>query len=207
MANCDKFVSLYTEYLDGKLSPEIKSEFDQHIHTCQECAESLKHMRALKSQLRGLTPIKTSDAFHIVLRSRIRQELEKETIPEKIINFFRIYRWPSFATGVAVLILITLFSYSTIFQPQINNQITSQPIKTLEPSVKTPTHVVTPSPGVFLVVEQAEKEKIFKRGEMIDSETLQQYRQNLNVYFDSTRVFQPKPVGVYFTAPSTSAAF
>lgn len=206
MPNCDKFVFLYTNYLDGRLPVKLKSEFDQHIHSCQECAQSLRRMRALKGHLHGLAPVKTSDAFHIILRSRIRQELEKETIPGKIINYFRIYRWPAFATSFAVIILITFFSYSTVFQPELNNQITSQSSKNIESESSVPTHVVTPSPGVFLVVEQAEKERLFNKREQLDSRTFERNRKN-RTYYDSTRVYQPKPVGVYLTEPTTSAAF
>jgi hypothetical protein len=207
MANCDKFVSQYTEYLDGRLSTQIKSDFDQHIHTCQECAESIRNMRALKSHLKGLTQVKTSDTFHVVLRSRIRQELSKESIPEKIINSFRIYKLPRYVIGFAALILIVFFSYNTLLQPEMGDDSFLSTQLSEETSSYPRSEIITPTLPVYIIEERTEKEKVLSSNENINSKSLQENRESRSFYIDTTKVHQPKPVGVYITVPSTSVAF
>lgn len=199
MTNCDKFVPLYTEYLDGTLSESSRSEFDQHLQKCSECAATLQHMKSLTAQLRQLSPVRTSNAFHIILRSRIRQELEKETVVERIVNLFRVYRWPAFATGIAALLLI-FFSYRTLFQtetiPEPNQPLAVQKEQPARFSPKLPGHP-QPVEDVYFVIDKFQIEDLLPPGEEINSENLGRSREPGSSLFDSLQQEGQIPVQAF----------
>ena len=109
-------------------------------------------------------------------------------------------------TGFAALILIVLFSYNTLLQPEMGDDsfLSSQ---VSEETFSYPTsEIVTPT-GVYIIEERAEKGKVLLGANNIDSKTLKEYNDTRSVYIDSSGVNQPKPVGVYISVPSTSVAF
>jgi anti-sigma factor RsiW len=34
---CKEFLQELTDYLDGKITPSLKAELDEHLHWCHEC--------------------------------------------------------------------------------------------------------------------------------------------------------------------------
>ena len=75
MINCDKFVSLITDYLDGTLGEQEKAEFNEHLLACKNCAPVFQRIKILRQHLKKLPSLKTSSTFEVVLRSRLRREL------------------------------------------------------------------------------------------------------------------------------------
>lgn len=43
--NCQEFVELVTDYLEGKLSPIDKARFDAHLDYCDACVFYVEQMR------------------------------------------------------------------------------------------------------------------------------------------------------------------
>jgi anti-sigma factor RsiW len=75
--SCAEVVELVTDYLEGRLSPEERRRFDEHVSGCDGCVAYLEQMRATiatAGQLRG---------------SDVPSELE-----ERLLESFRDWRSP-----------------------------------------------------------------------------------------------------------------
>jgi len=108
MLSCDKFASLITDYLDGHLSPEKRVTFEEHLFACRNCSLTFQRVKILKARLRQLTPVQTSPAFEIVLRSRLRRELDSLTFWDRILEYFPWGgRIPAFAFSLLLLFLLS----------------------------------------------------------------------------------------------------
>lgn len=44
--SCQELVELVTDYLEGALSPEDASRFEEHVRTCEGCERYLEQVRA-----------------------------------------------------------------------------------------------------------------------------------------------------------------
>ena len=44
--SCDEVVELVTDYLEGRLPPEERRRFDEHVTGCDGCVAYLEQMRA-----------------------------------------------------------------------------------------------------------------------------------------------------------------
>jgi anti-sigma factor RsiW len=49
--NCDEFVELVTEYLEGGLDPDTERRFVAHLAECDGCDRYLNQMRATRDAL------------------------------------------------------------------------------------------------------------------------------------------------------------
>ncbi len=54
--NCQEFVELVTDYLEGQLSPEDLQRTAQHLETCHGCHNYVAQMRETVRALHGLIP-------------------------------------------------------------------------------------------------------------------------------------------------------
>lgn len=211
MASCDKFVPLFTEYLDGNLSGQSKSEFENHLQNCRHCAETVQHMEALQIQLKQLTPVKTSDTFHIVLRSRIRHELEKPSLWDQVVTYFQVNRVPAFATGFAALLLISFLSYNLFFQSNgqkdvfvpvevANDQPVTQTFHTPSKQINQPS-----KQNVYYVIDQYQIDEILANRQKIDQ--LRSDPMNRTTNFDTLQTIRPAPIKIIRAANPTSVSF
>ena len=53
--NCQTFVELVTEYLDGALDEAIRHRFDEHLGLCPGCADYLEQIRGTVHRLGRLS--------------------------------------------------------------------------------------------------------------------------------------------------------
>ncbi len=192
MINCDKFVSLFTDYLDGILPGQIKSEFNQHLTDCRECTDRLRQMKALKHHLKKLNPVKTSDIFHVVLRSRIRRELDRHTFAQKIGFYFQTYKVPAFATGTVALILISFLSFYTFFNSENPAGLTplsvsdEQAGESLNSGLDSRGNLPR-QPDYYYVVEQNPIADFIGTPERINSEALRKMRESDPAFSDNVQ--------------------
>jgi|GEM_PF-1285112 anti-sigma factor RsiW len=114
MPSCDKFRSHFSDYLEGSLEREKKEEVDHHLEHCRECAEVLKRMDSLRAELKRLPAVHTSNAFHIVLRSRLRRELDRPGIWERLLGWLEPYRVPALASAVLILAVVSYLTLHTL---------------------------------------------------------------------------------------------
>jgi len=202
MTNCDKFVTLFSDYIDGTLANQQKSEFRQHIDQCRKCADTLSGMRVIKTHLKELTPVKTSNTFHVVLRSRIRRELERATLRDRFIVYIQTHRLPAFATSFAALIVISFITFNTFYKTDQTSE-TSVPLVATQDQVreKQTAQPVLRQQYYFVVEEMEEstiKNLFSSSGQKINSQNLEIFRRNEMISDEngqtSAPILQPETV-------------
>jgi anti-sigma factor RsiW len=53
--SCQELVELVTEYLEGTLTPSVRTRFEMHLCYCEWCRTYLRQMRATASLARRLS--------------------------------------------------------------------------------------------------------------------------------------------------------
>ena len=51
---CGSVVKLLADYLERQLSPELRAEFEAHLHECPDCVAQLRTYESTVSLLRSL---------------------------------------------------------------------------------------------------------------------------------------------------------
>ena len=74
-ADCSKIVDLLVDYLEGRLSSDIRHELDRHLSGCPSCVTQLRTYRTTVSMLRKLQDQDLSPE----LRSSVETFLEGHT--------------------------------------------------------------------------------------------------------------------------------
>ena len=72
MPDCSRLVSLLSEYLDGRLAPELCSDLERHLSGCPECTAFVGTFRSTVSLLQSLS----EDDLPEELRLRLRAFLD-----------------------------------------------------------------------------------------------------------------------------------
>ncbi|GAC1459009.1 MAG: zf-HC2 domain-containing protein [Gemmatimonadaceae bacterium] len=54
MSLCPRIVSLLSDYLDGRLPPDVRSDLEQHLSGCSECTAFVSTFRSTVSLLQSL---------------------------------------------------------------------------------------------------------------------------------------------------------
>ena len=106
MAICYKYQNYINDFIDNDIDAARKKELEEHIKVCSSCNENLKNLKLLKQSLGSLPRYKTSSTFDIVLRAKLKKEINKSS---SFINlpFFPIIRpIPAFAAFTIILIFV-----------------------------------------------------------------------------------------------------
>ena len=104
MTDCYDFKKNISKYLDGDMNNRERLLFEEHRSCCPECGTTLEQLKSIKSRLASLTVFKTSSNFDIVLRSRLRDEINRKR------PFFHLemlapgWRVAFYSTAIVVLI-------------------------------------------------------------------------------------------------------
>ena len=175
MVSCEYFKDKISEYIEGTLPKEDKNSVEQHSKNCSDCNSLLHRLRDLNTSLHNLEPVKTSDLFQAVLRSKLRKEIEyeSETVFDKIVVFFQVYKMPAFGFSLAALLFITYISYDLYrhYENENTSTLTSSVLPT--PTQELPTTVPDLKPFVreqdkskeyFILEEVSEKDILKEEG-------------------------------------------
>lgn len=113
MAPCQRFFQDLSDYADNELDKISKSRIENHLARCPDCAKYLKRILSLKSCLRELPAIKTTQNFVPVLHDRLRQ-FQPENIKSRPARFYQGRRLvPILGLGaISVLIAFLLIDQS-----------------------------------------------------------------------------------------------
>jgi len=122
MISCDQFSSLITDYLDGFLGGKKKSQFEGHLMACESCRAKMQRVKFVQKQLREMPLVHASPTFDIVLKSRIRQELERESFFERIVDSLFSTKAPAYGLAVLSLLFISFFVVNQFFFTGISKQ-------------------------------------------------------------------------------------
>jgi anti-sigma factor RsiW len=72
MAECSRIISLLTDYLDDRLAGDVRSDLEQHLGGCSDCAAFVGTYRSTVSLLQSLS----EDDLPPELRLRLRAFLD-----------------------------------------------------------------------------------------------------------------------------------
>ncbi len=139
MISCDQFTSLITDYLDGFLSGERKKQFEEHLLGCHTCKTTFQRVKLVRRHLQELPHIHTSSTFEVVLRSRIRRELERENFFERLLLKLSGNRAPAYGLALVSLAAVSILAFNLFFQ-------THSATQALRPVTSKSVLVSLPSP-------------------------------------------------------------
>lgn len=94
--NCDDFVALIMDYIDGELSGRDRQRLVEHLRQCADCASQVQKLRLLRLQLRSLPPVAASPGFEAGLRARLRRERQarsRRLLPLAPFTSWRVARY------------------------------------------------------------------------------------------------------------------
>jgi hypothetical protein len=136
MKECKRFEEAILDYLEGLVSIGQRKQIEKHFENCLSCSNALKDMKNIRVLLRNLKPIRTSDNFETVLRTRI--SMERSLSRRGIINV--PLRMPVYAAAGALVVLAAFFIFNpgNKYFPSLNSN---------EPSSMVPTNII-PNPVV-----------------------------------------------------------
>jgi len=115
MANCYYFKKLINQLIDDEISPSEKTELDSHLSTCSECSTYLIKLKKMSKMFTRLPEVKTSEDFYVLLRARIRRELNRSgkkfyhstSYPKHLYQF-------GFSTAAVILFLLLINPFNVI---------------------------------------------------------------------------------------------
>ncbi|MCR4437860.1 MAG: anti-sigma factor [bacterium] len=105
MGNCDDFVSLIMDYVDGELAGRDRQRLLEHLRQCEHCTSQVQKLRLLRVQLRNLPRVCTSPGFDVGLRARLRADEQARWRKVFAAAPFSSWRVPAFALAVVALCL------------------------------------------------------------------------------------------------------
>lgn len=106
MTPCQRLKHLLYDFAEGELGEAYKQEVQSHIDECPDCSGFVRQLRALRTRLREIKPVQTSDDFVLRLRSRIRQEAAEQSTASQ--RLFGNNRWIP-AVGLTLLLIASGF--------------------------------------------------------------------------------------------------
>lgn len=74
--NCEEFVDLVVEYVDGGLEPEISTRFENHLDDCPECVDFLESYRRTGEVCRRALNVEMPQPVKSSLFNYLRTELK-----------------------------------------------------------------------------------------------------------------------------------
>jgi RNA polymerase sigma-70 factor, ECF subfamily len=67
--DCSHIVSLLSDYLDGRLPPDVCSDLEQHLGGCTECAAFVESFRSTVTLLQSLTDADLPEELRVRLKA------------------------------------------------------------------------------------------------------------------------------------------
>lgn len=69
MQDCSRLVTLLSEYLDGRLPPDVHADLERHLNGCSDCAAFVGTFRSTVSLLQSLTEQDLPEELRVRLRA------------------------------------------------------------------------------------------------------------------------------------------
>jgi len=108
--DCEGFLALVDEYVDGELEPRQRARVDGHLKLCHSCRSELGLARAARELLRGAERLEPSRAFVARVGHRIADEQRRLDRRRRMFRFLVPAMVP---TLVALLVLVLPYLRST----------------------------------------------------------------------------------------------
>ncbi len=121
---------LFSDFLEGELSPEETARLRSHLDGCEPCQTELEELRQTLNSLSGMKHIPPPPGFLNKVKQRIRKRSRGRFFaPDKLLNRLP-FEWISF---IIILIMLVYFMYTM--------QATVTDVKP-DPKAKGPTEKV-----------------------------------------------------------------
>ena len=146
--SCDYTRTVLHGYLDGELDATRAGEFERHLESCRECANTLGAEESLRSSLQrsGLY-----EHAPISLRKKIRADLDAATAPA-VTSWIPVWRW--LAVTAAILLVASVSWYAW---PRLQNSAASSPVTAAE---IIDAHVRSLQPGHLMDVASTDQHTV-----------------------------------------------
>jgi len=117
MDSCQRFKELMSDYIEGGLLPQQKSQMEYHFRECLKCTKLTQRLRNLIHELKGLPKVTVSPDFETILRARI--SIESGLARRRREGFFASlqFRIPAYAISAVLIVLGLLNVFSKLNQP------------------------------------------------------------------------------------------
>lgn len=132
MSECDKYKSLFSNYIDGDLFPEQRKSLEDHLALCPPCQKAVKRLKVLCNSLRNMPVLTTSPDFE----SRLHQQIAGLGDGQSFHFSIPIQNWkiPA-AASFAVVVVIGIF---LVFNSADNRSESNIPVT---PSISNPVNM------------------------------------------------------------------
>jgi hypothetical protein len=120
---CDQFKEILSEYIDGSLTGQRKTQLEDHLSVCDRCREELASLKALVSELGSLEPVKAPPDFLDQLHNRIESRFTLSRLVRMLFVPVPVKIPLEVATVAALVILI----FVGLTPPQREGQIVPMP--------------------------------------------------------------------------------
>lgn len=105
MSTCNHIQRLLEDYFDDELSPEKKTEVENHLQRCPECHATLEELRRLDQMLRGIKWPGPPESLWTIYPERVRRRIAQKRARKRLVRL-------SLAAGVlasaAAILLVVL---------------------------------------------------------------------------------------------------
>lgn len=133
MVDCDKAITLLSDYIDGSLEPDTRKAIDKLLEENQECKRIYTNAIMLHQKVQRLEPLTASNEFDQNLRQRI-QALSAQDSKTALVN----KRGISYIFSGAMLVIAVYFMMFTNFGTDVDQQTGDiQPSSTISAPVTT----------------------------------------------------------------------
>jgi len=78
MDDCKQIGELLSDYVDGELDPETRTEVDQHMRDCPPCVEFLKELKVTVEVARNCKMKDMPDEMRARLRSVLAHRMNQD---------------------------------------------------------------------------------------------------------------------------------
>ena len=121
--SCEFTRSVLHGYLDGELDATRAAEFERHLESCRECANTLGAEEALRSSLQrsGLY-----EHAPVSLQKRVRSDLNAATAAPAT-QRIPVWRWLAVAAAMLIVASVSFYAW-----PRIQNSSASSPVTAAE---------------------------------------------------------------------------
>ena len=150
-----QFEDLISAYIENTLTIPQKKEFEQHLKTNPQLAQTVESVRQVMSALKASPQVKTSSDFMLRLQRRIARERSKpvQSTPSRSPGDFRIFGFkPAHAGLMVALVVAVLFVGSELLPtptgveavpPRMTTKVTPPPsMKANIPTLQTGSNLI-----------------------------------------------------------------
>ncbi len=164
---CEDFEKLLHLYLDGETDEKSSKEIEEHLSTCQSCAEKLRELRSLEAEARRIKLPEPSPAYWENFTREVRNKIilrRKKSIWAKIKSGWEslfLYSPAKLRIAAGIASILLVFIVGKLYWDYRGGELEKTRTKRMEKALSTPTQQEPeePAPAVkeSLLVEAQKK--------------------------------------------------